>query len=333
MSSTNEVFSDMWKTRPHRVEGGTLAGVCQGIAIRYQVDVTLVRVVFALLTLAGGGGIALYLLAWGLMPKGTNTFGPLDAALNGNGKGHPEFNQQKRTGWVIFVLVVISLLGGVPASGGIAGGGMLVGLIVAGLALYGLHQRTPIAPFPQGPDQVEEPLLADGPTQQTPPSWDPLGAAPFAWDLPEPGEEPKQTNWVRRLILGIAAVFLAIIALFVGLFGFVVTTNNTDDAPTAATSQLQDSYSRTIGDFTLDLRGQHTLDEDRSITIESGIGDVTVIGPRTIPTTVVYQGGVGDYTGPTTLNDDASGPRLTITINSGIGDVRVIPADKADVDD
>src|ERR671929_666202 len=45
-------------------EGRALAGVCAGIAAALGVDVTLVRVVFALLALAGGAGIVLYLALW-----------------------------------------------------------------------------------------------------------------------------------------------------------------------------------------------------------------------------------------------------------------------------
>jgi signal transduction histidine kinase len=41
-----------------------IAGVCAGIARTLAVDVTLVRLVFALLALAGGAGIALYLALW-----------------------------------------------------------------------------------------------------------------------------------------------------------------------------------------------------------------------------------------------------------------------------
>src|SRR5436309_3439796 len=41
-----------------------LAGVCAGIAQALGVDVTLVRVVFALLALAGGAAIVLYLALW-----------------------------------------------------------------------------------------------------------------------------------------------------------------------------------------------------------------------------------------------------------------------------
>src|SRR5918912_2222227 len=40
------------------------AGVCAGIAHALGVDPTLVRLVFALLALAGGAGILLYLALW-----------------------------------------------------------------------------------------------------------------------------------------------------------------------------------------------------------------------------------------------------------------------------
>src|ERR671938_740527 len=45
-------------------DGRALAGVCAGIAQALGVDVTLVRVVFALLALAGGAGIVLYIALW-----------------------------------------------------------------------------------------------------------------------------------------------------------------------------------------------------------------------------------------------------------------------------
>jgi signal transduction histidine kinase len=41
-----------------------IAGVCGGLAIRLAVDATLVRLVFAILALAGGAGILLYLALW-----------------------------------------------------------------------------------------------------------------------------------------------------------------------------------------------------------------------------------------------------------------------------
>jgi signal transduction histidine kinase len=44
--------------------GRVVAGVCGGIAERLEVDPTLVRLIFALLSLAGGAGILLYLALW-----------------------------------------------------------------------------------------------------------------------------------------------------------------------------------------------------------------------------------------------------------------------------
>lgn len=43
---------------------------------------------------------------------------------------------------------------------------------------------------PQAGAPSPEELLSMG--RRTPPAWDPLGAAPFAWDLPEPGPDPAQ---------------------------------------------------------------------------------------------------------------------------------------------
>ena len=49
-------------------EIGTIGGVCAGIALRLEVAPLAVRVAFALLTFFGGLGVALYLLAWALVP-------------------------------------------------------------------------------------------------------------------------------------------------------------------------------------------------------------------------------------------------------------------------
>jgi signal transduction histidine kinase len=50
--------------------GRWLGGVCTGIARRYGVDVSLVRLAFVVSAAAGGFGIALYALAWLLIPAG-----------------------------------------------------------------------------------------------------------------------------------------------------------------------------------------------------------------------------------------------------------------------
>jgi len=46
-----------------------LAGVCGGIAEYLGWDPTLVRVLWILLTLAGGSGVLIYLILWLVMPE------------------------------------------------------------------------------------------------------------------------------------------------------------------------------------------------------------------------------------------------------------------------
>jgi len=46
-----------------------LGGVAAGIARYLSVDVTVVRIVFAVLAIMGGAGIPLYLAGWLLIPE------------------------------------------------------------------------------------------------------------------------------------------------------------------------------------------------------------------------------------------------------------------------
>ncbi len=49
-------------------EGKMIAGVCTGLAQYLGVDVTVVRLIFALLALFAAGGVLLYLILWLIMP-------------------------------------------------------------------------------------------------------------------------------------------------------------------------------------------------------------------------------------------------------------------------
>src|ERR687886_494716 len=107
-------------------DAGVLAGVCAGIARTLGVDPTLVRLIFALLALAGGAGILLYLALW---------------AYDG-----------RRSPWVVGVLGIVAAVlvlgslvlshGGVHAAAltpGAIGGSLL---LVAGPSLWRLaHER------------------------------------------------------------------------------------------------------------------------------------------------------------------------------------------------
>ena len=46
-----------------------LAGVCGGLAQYFNIDATLIRVLFILLAVLGGSGLVLYLAMWIIVPK------------------------------------------------------------------------------------------------------------------------------------------------------------------------------------------------------------------------------------------------------------------------
>jgi phage shock protein C len=46
-----------------------LAGVCGGLAQYFNVDATLIRVLFVLLAVLGGSGLVLYLAMWIIVPR------------------------------------------------------------------------------------------------------------------------------------------------------------------------------------------------------------------------------------------------------------------------
>jgi phage shock protein C len=46
-----------------------LAGVCGGLADYFNIDVTLVRILFVVLAVFGGSGIVLYGAMWQLVPE------------------------------------------------------------------------------------------------------------------------------------------------------------------------------------------------------------------------------------------------------------------------
>ena len=63
--TSNDVSRVLRRRRSNRV----LAGVCGGIADFAAIDVSVVRLVIALLTVFGGAGLVIYVLGWLLIPE------------------------------------------------------------------------------------------------------------------------------------------------------------------------------------------------------------------------------------------------------------------------
>ena len=57
---------------------GQVAGVCAGIAAHFQIDVTIIRILWIVLSIVPGaliGGLIAYIAAWMLMPEGMESSG------------------------------------------------------------------------------------------------------------------------------------------------------------------------------------------------------------------------------------------------------------------
>ena len=102
-----------------RDEGAVVAGVCSGVAHALGVDPTAVRLALAILTLADGSGIVLYLGAWLFLP-------PPDAP------DRPRGGAARATAIALFALAGLLLLRGLGLAGSLL---IPAALIAAGVVL------------------------------------------------------------------------------------------------------------------------------------------------------------------------------------------------------
>jgi phage shock protein C len=61
MDSTRKLY----RSRTNR----QLAGVCGGLAEYFNLDATLIRVLFVVLAVLGGSGLVIYLVLWIIVPR------------------------------------------------------------------------------------------------------------------------------------------------------------------------------------------------------------------------------------------------------------------------
>ncbi len=112
-----------------------IAGVCSGLADRLGVDPVIVRAGFVLLTLLGGAGVTIYLVAWALLPNDRDEIPAQRALRDGDGGSI-----------VLLVFAALALFGG-SAFGGpwwnsSSGWGFPWGLAFTGLIIWWLVQRS-----------------------------------------------------------------------------------------------------------------------------------------------------------------------------------------------
>ncbi len=196
MAGAEDTLKDFWTNRPRRPRRGRkIAGVAAAIANRYQIDPVLVRVLLVVSAIIGGAGLMIYIAGWLFFPDERDQEAPLPALV---GRG------RSSTGWFFTLFLCAVLFGASIWTFNGEGGAGIVGLALLLTGLFLLHRgRGSLAPQTSPPPplaaQPTMPLATDMNAQTTqqpvppqpeertgPPAWDPLGAAPFAWDLPDP---------------------------------------------------------------------------------------------------------------------------------------------------
>ena len=117
-----------------RTDDKWIAGVCSGLADRLDVDPVIVRAGLVLLTLLGGIGVTVYLLAWALIPNDRDEIVAQRAVRS-----------QDTGSIVLIILATLSLFGGSvfagPLWGGHSGWGFPWGVALTGLLIWWLIQR------------------------------------------------------------------------------------------------------------------------------------------------------------------------------------------------
>jgi phage shock protein PspC (stress-responsive transcriptional regulator) len=217
--NVQDTARDFWATRPRRrANDRKVAGVAAAIGRRYAIDPVLVRVAFVVATVFGGSGLLLYLLGWLLLPvEGDQASG----AERMFGRGRSSMS-------AALTIVLVVLL--IPATGAVLGGRAsgVLGLLIALGALVLLHssraalgeipgmpRSSPTTPAPTEP--AGTPARDTAADQPVPPAWDPLGAAPFAWDLPEPSAPPAPATPPRGARSKVTPITLGLALLAGGL--------------------------------------------------------------------------------------------------------------------
>lgn len=343
----------MWDTRPVRFPRSQstrswLFGVCEGIAVRYQVSPVLVRLLFVLLSLTGGIGIWVYGIALLVFRRYTVPKTPLEVLARS--ERDPRYDEDRSLAIGTLVVGAVFLVFGGIFSGGITLTGLVVSAGLTCLVWWLLHERQPVAPVglldrddfsgPSGPASgsasgpgsgqtpdatsgapsaatsgqdeeaptinLDEVSAAAGfePPRRQPPAWDPLGTAPFAWDLPDPDEPmddaaqhsapKKKRRGVKALtVAAVLAVILALVAGVIFLAGMFIPRwggmTSSDGSSTTSTfvndtvdiTEVESShdYTFTMSSGELDFTGA-TVNQDSTVNLTSTMSSTDLTFPR-----------------------------------------------------
>lgn len=187
-----------------------VAGVCGGLARRFDVDPLLLRIVVAVLALFGVGFL-LYALGWLLIPTEDSTTSLAEEAIGRGGR---------RAGAGTIVLALLLLVIALGSVGAHPGGGVvwvaLLVLAVVGAVLLLDRDRRGASPAAGAPGTY--PAMASGATATTGATaadWSAAEPAPPLWAAPLPPEPrpPRERSALFALTASAAVVAVGVLAL------------------------------------------------------------------------------------------------------------------------
>lgn len=82
MSNKKQAPKKLYRSEQDRIAGG----VAGGLGSYFELDPTLIRLIFLVLTIAGGSGILIYLVLWLVMPTKSNLTAASEEVMRKNAK-------------------------------------------------------------------------------------------------------------------------------------------------------------------------------------------------------------------------------------------------------
>lgn len=150
---TEETSQPPYRTLHRSSTNKVVAGVAGGLGEYFDVDPTIIRIAFILLSVFGGSGILIYLVLWLIMPKTDSTGLPKDHLRNSVNEMRDSFkgfaediksgsNMGERRKWLGIVILVLGLAALFDSFGfGFSEGNKLWPIILIVLGLIALSRR------------------------------------------------------------------------------------------------------------------------------------------------------------------------------------------------
>ncbi|MEZ5236792.1 MAG: PspC domain-containing protein [Acidimicrobiales bacterium] len=324
-----------------------VAGVCAGLARYAGVDQVLVRLGFVLLTVLGGSGLLLYLVAWVIMPK-ADPHEPLPVTAPA-----PRSTILGLVGLAVGVAVVFGDWSFGP-------GNRLLPLLLIGGAVYLLLQRedngavrtTPDMPYGMGSSRVGDAVGGDAGPGFTMPSSTAVvdaGSNPLPAGGVDTAEVPAASDWYRAQTEARAELGLPPLPRPARSPGSAGRPRQRPAGaggrcwwcsrwpssccsvrsppasvpsypagpgahlPTDRVGAPHAGYELGVGELVLDLTALPPLTEDRSVSLDLGMGQVRVILPPELDVELEAHAGMGEIVPPAGPDESQDGVDVTLT--------------------